>query len=228
VPDASSSPQRESGLRSRAGNGMNRSRAGILAGAARCVARYGTRKTTMGDIAREGGVAKATLYNHFRTKDDVYAALVALEVERLLEAVATTSAPAGSAESVLAGLEVAARGLGSHPVVRRLAESEPALLMTLMVPSEAQPWQRAREEATRRLSLAQAAGALHPQHDTRTAVDTVLRWVVSHAVWPADPASVRRGAAVLVAGLRDAPAQPSADSAHPGSAITAAPVSNAG
>jgi len=37
----------------------------------------------MNDIAAQAGVAKATLYNHFRTKDDVWSALVEAEVRAL-------------------------------------------------------------------------------------------------------------------------------------------------
>lgn len=39
--------------------------------------RYGYRRTAMDDIAREAGVAKATLYLHFAGKDDVFRAMVA-------------------------------------------------------------------------------------------------------------------------------------------------------
>ena len=56
---------------------MGRTRDAALAGAVRSVAKYGARKSTMGDIAMLAGIAKATLYNHFRTKPEVYAATVA-------------------------------------------------------------------------------------------------------------------------------------------------------
>ena len=56
---------------------MDRTRAGLLAGAARAFAEHGLRRSTMQSIAAAAGVAKATLYNHFRTKDEVAAALLA-------------------------------------------------------------------------------------------------------------------------------------------------------
>ena len=77
-----SAVDRPSGPRSRAGNAMGRARAGVLDGALRSVVKQGTRATTMSGIATLGGVAKATVYNHFRTKDEVWAALVADEVDR--------------------------------------------------------------------------------------------------------------------------------------------------
>ena len=57
--------------------------AGLLPGAARAFAEHGLRRSTMQSIAAAAGVAKATLYNHFRTKDEVAAALLAVELDRL-------------------------------------------------------------------------------------------------------------------------------------------------
>src|SRR5439155_885 len=48
-------PQRAGGTRSRAGNAMARTRAGLLDGALRAVCKHGTRRTTMHDIAALGG-----------------------------------------------------------------------------------------------------------------------------------------------------------------------------
>ena len=65
---ASDAPQRQIGTRTRSGNAMLRTRGNLLEATAHCVERYGVRRTTMGDIALKAVVAKATLYNHFRTK----------------------------------------------------------------------------------------------------------------------------------------------------------------
>jgi AcrR family transcriptional regulator len=184
---------------------MTRSRACILSGAAKCIARYGTRKTTMGDIAREGGVAKATLYNHFRTKPDVYVALLADEVDDLLTHVAAVAAAPGSAEGVVAALVCTAEWLSDHPVLRALREREPETAARLARPSDAEPWRAVRQAALQRVSLAVAAGALHPQTDPAVAVEALLRWAVSHVVWPAAHGSTEQAARQLVHGLVGAP-----------------------
>ena len=92
VPDGSGTPTAEPAAappprspRSRAGNAMGRTRAAALDGARRVLTEHGVRKATMGDIAVRGGLAKATLYNHFRTKDEVVAALVAEPVVQPVE-----------------------------------------------------------------------------------------------------------------------------------------------
>lgn len=184
---------------------MTRSRACILSGAAKCIARYGTRKTTMGDIAREGGTAKATVYNHFRTKRDVYEALVLDEVDDLLGQLGALTAPAGSAESVVEALAFAAEWLSEHPVLRALREREPELAARLARPGEHPAWAAVRQAALQRVSLAVAAGALHPQTDPAVAVEALLRWAVSHVTWPAAHGSADAAARQVVHGLVAAP-----------------------
>ena len=103
---------------------MSRTRLGLLAGAARAFADQGVRRCTMQSVATAAGVAKATLYNHFRTKDDVTRALLALELDRL--SAAATALPTDRALALLSD------ELGAHPVLRRLAESEPDVLAALL------------------------------------------------------------------------------------------------
>jgi AcrR family transcriptional regulator len=103
---------------------MGRTRQGLLAGAARAFAESGVRRSTMQSIAAAAGVAKATLYNHFRTKDDVVAALVRAELDRLTELAA--SLPLEQALGTLSD------ELGAHPVLRTLAAVEPETLTALL------------------------------------------------------------------------------------------------
>lgn len=211
VPDEPQGPKRR-------GNPMTRARRGILSGAARCIARYGTRKTTMGDICREGRVARGTLYNHFRTKNDVYAALLADEVDDLLTQVAALPAPAGSVEAVVEALAFAAEWLSEHPILSALRDREPELAARLARPGDGDLWHEVREVALRRVSLAVAAGALHPQTDPAVAVDTLLRWTVSHVVWPAPHGTAATAARQAVQGLLVSPSPVLAPATAPGPA----------
>lgn len=43
----------------------------ILSAAIVCVKRWGIERVTLNDIAREAGVARSTLYNHYSNRDDV-------------------------------------------------------------------------------------------------------------------------------------------------------------
>jgi AcrR family transcriptional regulator len=57
-------------------------REAILDAALACFARYGLRRTSMEDIAREAGVSRAAVYHHFGGKEALFVGLV----ERLHEA----------------------------------------------------------------------------------------------------------------------------------------------
>jgi AcrR family transcriptional regulator len=51
----------------------------ILDAAATLILRWGYNKTTIDDIARQAGVAKGTIYLHWKTREDLFAALVKRE-----------------------------------------------------------------------------------------------------------------------------------------------------
>ncbi|HVI35184.1 MAG TPA: TetR family transcriptional regulator [Gaiellales bacterium] len=179
---ASAAPVRQQGTHTRAGNAMNRTRAALLAGAARAVAVSGT-KITMAQVAAAAGVAKATLYNHFRTREAVLAALVGHQVQAIIDE--QTGKPLGSA------LVDAATAIGSHPVRRGLARVEPAVLAAIgRVDRRAAGWQQA---------YAAVDAALRA--DSRDGAETVLRWLASFLLTEAAPEAIARDVAVLLAGL---------------------------
>ncbi len=51
----------------------------ILDAASELVQRWGYRKTTIDDIARQAGVAKGTIYLHWKTREDLFRALLVRE-----------------------------------------------------------------------------------------------------------------------------------------------------
>jgi AcrR family transcriptional regulator len=185
--DASAAPLREPGLRSRAGNAMERTRAAVLDGAVRAVEKHGARRATMSDIATLAGIAKGTLYNHFRTKDAVYAAAVDAGIRSLTEECATVAD-----DDLADALALAAERLGTHPALRRVAADEPATLAALVCPTDSPPWARARESV--RYVLDAAA-----RDTSDAAVEVVLRWLVSFAGAPGH--DVEAQAAVVAAGV---------------------------
>jgi AcrR family transcriptional regulator len=179
---ASAAPVRQRGVHTRAGNAMNRTRAALLAGAARAVSVSGS-KITMAQVAAAAGVAKATLYNHFRTREAVLAALVVHQVDEIIEAQA--GKPLGAA------LVDAATAISAHPVCRGLATVEPALLAAVgRIDDTAVGWQHARAAVGAALAA-----------ESRDGVDTVLRWLASFVLSDAAPESVARDVAILLAGL---------------------------
>ena len=197
---------------------MGRTRTALLQAAAECVTARGARATTMGQLALAGGVAKATLYNHFRTKDEVLAALVDSRVAALGEVCLSVAGDQGLA----AALERAAAGLAADEPLRAVAAGEPALLLPLLRPGAGGGWDAARTAVT---TVLEASGT----PSGPGAVDTVLRWLVGQLLQPATADQGRVGAQVLAAGLVAAPVEtaPEQDAAVP-VAVQARPSSGLG
>jgi AcrR family transcriptional regulator len=173
-------PEHVPGVHTRSGNAMGRTRAGLLAGAARAFADHGLRRSTMQSIAAAAGVAKATLYNHFRTKDEVAAALLAVELDRLSALAATL--PRDEALAALSD------ELGAHPVLRRLAAAEPEALTALLAVGPEQ-W----AELTGRLGT-----ALRVDDD---GAELAARWLLGVVLQPGRSTTRRRHAGRLAAVL---------------------------
>ena len=77
-----------------------RTEAAILEGTKDLISRKGIAGLSMIEIADHSEVSRATLYNHYRDKDAVLAALVASEVDRLVELATTAGTPADALESL--------------------------------------------------------------------------------------------------------------------------------
>lgn len=168
---------------------MGRTRAAALDGARRVLAERGVRKATMGDVAVRGGLAKATLYNHFRTKDDLVAGLVHDEVVDLSADCADLAA-----DDLAVALTRAADAVAGHVVVVGLRAVEPASLVALAAPGSGEGWDLVRAQVARVLDVA-------GRSDAAEHVDLVCRWLATHTVAPGTRASREAQARVLAAAL---------------------------
>ena len=186
--DPSAAPVREAGVHSRAGNAMQRTRTALLDGAVRAIEKHGARRTTMADIAMLAGVAKGTLYNHFRTKEAVYSATAAAALQSLAD-----ECRAVAADDLGEALALAAERIGSHPALRRIAAEEPAVLAGLVAIAETAVWDSARAAIAEVLAAAGISGGA-------VEVDLVLRWLVSFVATPGR--DVEAQAAAIAAAVR--------------------------
>lgn len=103
----------------------------IIDGALACLARFGTSKTTVEDIARQSGLSRATVYRVFPGgRDELLAAVIDTEAARLFSALGVRLGTARSLSDALAGgiAEASAR-LRDHAALRYLVEHEPELIL---------------------------------------------------------------------------------------------------
>ena len=166
---------------------MGRTRTAALDGARRVLAEHGLRKATMGDVAVRGGLAKATLYNHFRTKDDLVAGLIHDEVTEL-----GADCRDLAAADLTVALTRAVDAIATDPVLVGLRSVEPAALLPALAPGDGDSWDLIRSEVA--LMLDAGGRSQAPEQ-----VDLVCRWLGSHVIEPGSQDS-RAAQARLVAG----------------------------
>lgn len=86
--------------------------------AARRYARFGPRKTTMEEVARDAGLSRATVYKHFPSKGALYRALLGRATEGFVaEVEACIAKPGGAREKLREIVEIAHRVYSRSPVL---------------------------------------------------------------------------------------------------------------
>ena len=90
----------------------------ILDAASALIMRYGYRKTTIDDIAREAGVGKGTLYLHWKSRDELFAALILREKVAMAEDIQQRIASDPEGASLRGLLKHAALALMHRPLLK--------------------------------------------------------------------------------------------------------------
>ena len=157
------------GEHTRAGNAMGRARAGLFAGALSCIARQGVKATSMIEIADEGKIARATLYNHFRSKQELLRALMAEEIARAIAA-------AESAEDLRSAMGSLLTFLATHDALRFIATTEPTVFGRMLAATSDPLWLSLREECHRLFEKFGVSNAMQR--------DILLRVVISSVIMP--------------------------------------------
>jgi len=96
-----------------------------------CLARHGTLKTTVDDIAREAGVSRATVYRAFPGgREEILGAVVDTEMARLFSALGASMGAADTLSDVLVnGITEAYTRITTHPALTYLVEHEPEVVL---------------------------------------------------------------------------------------------------
>jgi AcrR family transcriptional regulator len=153
----------------------------IVDAARRLVLLHGTR-ITMAEIAIEASVAKATLYNHFRTREDVLTAVLIDAVDSLIASVTPYDLYDALVRS---GIEIS-----EHPLLDALTDETSLLAALSQVDVISVGWIRVAEAVEATLARAGLQGA-----------PTVLRWLSSLVLAPAEREDIEADAAIIVAGM---------------------------
>lgn len=187
----------------------------LVDAAVRCIGRWGLRKTTLDDIAREAGVGRATVYRAFPGgKERLIVVVLQHEVGRLLHDIDAELAACESLDDLLTtGLRAVLGLVVDHPALRTLLAQEPEVVM----PHVAFDRLDRVLGATTVLCRPYLARFL-PDRAVAPAADWLARIVVSYAGTPSPSVDPQRPATIeclvrtyLTPGLR----QLAATTAHP-------------
>jgi AcrR family transcriptional regulator len=166
----------------------------ILDAALTCVGRVGLAKTTLDDVAREAGCARATLYRYFPGKQPLVGALVAREAQRITDAlVATTSSCPTVEDAVVATVTTGVAALEGHGALQTVLLVEPEVLLPHLAFHRADDFLRGASAA-----VAPALAPFVPEGRAERAAEWLVRIVLSFACSPSpmvdlhDERSIRR------------------------------------
>ena len=164
----------------------------ILDAAWRITSEQGWSAITMSRLGDGAGVSRQSVYNEFGSKQQVAEALIARELQRFLAAVdAGLAAGATPGESVQRGGEAVLRLAADNPMLKATlsaAAGSPSPLLPLLT-SQSLPL---IQTATARVETGLLAA--HPQvagPHLGSAVDAIVRVVLSHVVQPGPPLDLR-------------------------------------
>jgi AcrR family transcriptional regulator len=169
----------------------------ILDAAERCMARYGLRRVSMGDVAAEAGVSRGSVYRYFADRD----ALVEAVLERTADRFVAASEPELDRAPDLAGQLAAAvmfilRG-GDDEFGLHLPGETDSLFATLLTARREVLFGRWVAFWEPRLAVAERRGEVRAGLDRSQTGELIVRLLLSFAVLPtvvsfdaADPEAV--------------------------------------
>ena len=144
----------------------------------------GLTRLSMGDVAKQAGVSRQTVYKYFPSKEALIAAVVEHEAATLIATVVTAAQvhdePAAAME---AALVAALRGARAHPLLDRLLRTEPEMLLPVLTGRDSAVINQVREVTEMVIGL--RLPDLDPAELHRFA-DIVTRLLLSFAINPPD------------------------------------------
>ena len=170
----------------------------ILESAERCVRRYGLRRLSMGDVARQAGLSRGSVYRYFPDRDALVDAVLERAAERFVESSHATVARRRTLAAQVAEAAVYIRAhLRDELVTLHLPAPEETLLATLLTARMQRLVERWIAFWRPFLADAEARGEVRAGLDHGAAGEWIVRILLSMAVMPSavvsldDPGALR-------------------------------------
>ena len=154
----------------------------LMRAALTCIARVGVRKTTLDEVAREAGCARATLYRYYPGKDAVLAAVVDREARCMASRVCVRAAGCDTFEDAVVELVLTStHELLSHPALTFVAKVEPEFFLRCLTFEGSTPFFHRTVEL-----FAPALERFLDRESAERVVELLARLVLSYSFSPGD------------------------------------------
>lgn len=155
----------------RAGEPRENTRDAILEAARRRFLRFGPRKTTMDEVAREAGCSRTTLYAHFRNKEDLYGSLLEQDAEAFIqEASSVLGSASGARKEIRRIVEITRRTYARNHMLRLALTGDAEMTLEPVARAFTRDQERRIIDVLRRvLEEGVAEGSLRPIDPERVA-----------------------------------------------------------
>lgn len=135
----------------------------ILRAAAEEVAAVGLRRTTLTDVARRAGVSRMTVYREYGDAAALFRALLTESIgEVVLGAEQDASRQPTARERIVESVVLTVERLAEHPMMRRVLELDPELLLPFVVDRFGSGQRLALEHVRAQLRLGMQEGSVRP------------------------------------------------------------------
>ena len=146
---------------------------------------FGVRRTTMDDIASAAGIGRATVYRRFAGRDDIVRAVILREMARFISEVdAAVQAIDDPLERFVEGFVATLREAREHPLLRRLLEVEPDLLLPFLTVQGAPALSLSRAYLSQEFRTSQQDGHIRPDVDVELVAEMLVRLCQSLLLTP--------------------------------------------
>lgn len=166
----------------------------ILDAAERCIERAGIRRTSVGEVARDGKLSRGSIYRHFDDKDALVEGVFRRRQELFLNRTEAQLLQEPTLVDKLTFSVLAGRRDMREGIFATLAEVEPETLSMMFL--DPRFYQRSAAFWPPHVRLAQAAGEIASTVQVEVATDLVLRLVVSLVMFPRMGVELKSRAAV--------------------------------
>ena len=154
----------------------------ILDAAEKCIYRFGIRRTSMGEVARVGGLSRGSIYRYFGDKETLVHGVLARRQELFLNHTEAALETLPTLVDKVTHAVVAGRKDSEEGIFASLSQTEPETVAGMYL--DPAFYRRSVAFWPPHIRQAQAAGEISADVDVAAATDFVMRLAVSMTLFP--------------------------------------------